>query len=40
MKNKTRSIIMAAGKGICLIQYTTDSPKCLVELGGSSLLFH
>jgi len=35
-----RAIIRAAGQGTRLAPITNDRPKCLVELGGSSLLDH
>ena len=35
-----RSIILAAGQGTRLAPLTDDRPKCLVELGGTSLLDH
>ena len=33
-----RAIILAAGRGTRLHPYTQDGPKCLVELGGISLI--
>ena len=33
-----RAIILAAGKGERLHPYTSDRPKCLVELAGRALL--
>ena len=38
MNRSIRTIILAAGEGIRLRPYTLDRPKCLVELGGMSLL--
>lgn len=39
MQNKTqRAIILAAGIGSRLFPLTQDTPKCLVDLGGTSLL--
>ena len=35
-----RAIILAAGQGTRLAPATNDRPKCLVELGGLSLLSH
>jgi len=35
-----RAVILAAGQGTRLAPITNDRPKCLVELGGSSLLDH
>ncbi len=35
-----RAIILAAGEGTRLRPYTTDRPKCLVELAGRPLLLH
>ena len=35
-----RAVILAAGRGTRLAPITNDRPKCLVELGGSSLLDH
>jgi len=35
-----RAIILAAGKGERLKPYTSDRPKCLVELAGRTLLVH
>ena len=35
-----RAIILAAGKGERLKPYTSDRPKCLVELAGRTLLAH
>ncbi len=35
-----RVILLAAGEGSRLRPYTLDRPKCLVELGGNSLLGH
>jgi len=34
----TRCIILAAGRGSRLHPYTADCPKCLTELGGTSLI--
>lgn len=33
-----RAVILAAGRGSRLHPYTADSPKCLTELGGRSLI--
>lgn len=40
MENKVglKAIILAAGQGMRLRPYTLDRPKCLVEVGGVSLL--
>jgi choline kinase len=38
MNKNLRAIILAAGEGLRLRPYTLDRPKCLVELGGRSLL--
>jgi choline kinase len=35
-----RAVILAAGEGVRLRPYSADRPKCLVELGGSTLLGH
>ncbi len=35
-----RAIILAAGEGTRLRPHTLDRPKCLVELGGATLLRH
>ena len=35
-----KAIILAAGQGTRLVPATNDRPKCLVELGGRSLLDH
>lgn len=35
-----RAIIVAAGMGRRLAPYTNDRPKCLVEIGGRSILEH
>lgn len=33
-----KAIILAAGRGLRMADFTCDKPKCLVELGGRSLL--
>ena len=39
MKNKnTKTIILAAGEGTRLMPYTSDRPKCMVEIDGRSLI--
>lgn len=35
-----RAIIIAAGRGSRLAHHTDDRPKCLVEVGGASILAH
>ncbi|MDO6414914.1 phosphocholine cytidylyltransferase family protein [Sphingomonas sp. BIUV-7] len=37
-QSKVRAIILAAGRGSRLGELTQDRPKCLLELGGQSLL--
>ena len=40
MTTPLKAIILAAGEGNRLRPYTADRPKCMVELGGRSLLEH
>ena len=35
-----QAIILAAGQGCRLLPYTKDRPKCLLEVGGKSILEH
>jgi L-glutamine-phosphate cytidylyltransferase len=37
-QSRPRAIILAAGRGSRLHTYTKDRPKCLVELGGQTLI--
>ena len=38
MKNKLKAILLVAGEGTRLRPYTLSRPKCMVEVGGLSLL--
>jgi choline kinase len=40
MTRSKRAIILAAGQGSRLWPYTQDRPKCLLEIGGKTLLEH
>ena len=33
-----RGLVLAAGRGARLATHTTDRPKCLIDVGGRSLL--
>lgn len=33
-----KAVILAAGRGSRLGKYTDDKPKCLIEIGGETLL--
>ena len=35
-----QAVILAAGRGGRLLSHTTDRPKCLLEVGGNTLLHH
>ncbi len=36
----TEAVILAAGRGSRLASFTSDKPKCLVEIGGTPLIEH
>lgn len=38
MKSDVRAIVVAAGRGSRMQEYTADKPKCLLEVGGETLL--
>ncbi len=40
MPHITRAIILGAGRGVRLAPHTDERPKCLVDVGGRSLLAH
>jgi choline kinase len=40
MRSITHAIILAAGQGRRLLPYTHDRPKCLLDIGGKTILEH
>ena len=38
MELNMKAVILAAGRGSRLGKYTDDKPKCLIEIGGETLL--